>query len=133
MTDNSINNIIMAYLDFIQKLNKNPEDDKLQKSLQSLKYYYQLYKSDLTKMDEIKENSQKLSSSSKTYIQFSFSEIEQTCAYLHLMIECCEEKTINIWNKIPSLSQMNVFQEGLSKLWASDNDTVINVNLIKQL
>ncbi|MBO4639331.1 MAG: hypothetical protein J5710_06195 [Treponema sp.] len=130
MKINSINNVIICYLDYIQKLFRKPDNYELQKSLETLKHYYQLYKEDQKILKEIKNNSQQLVNNKKTDIQFSFNEIEQAWAYLHLMIESCEEKTLKLWNTNNKLSEMNAFQEGLSKLWSSsENKTFISVFL----
>ena len=59
----------------------------------------------------------------------SVKTIEQAWAYLHLMIECCEGKTISIWDRIRSMSDMSSFQQGLGKLWASYHKTVFTLFL----
>ena len=120
----SINNVITSYCDFIHRLIKKPGDIEIQNTLQTLKLYYRFYKEEPQLYDEIKDYSQKLTNNSEMDILFSFTEIEQTWSYLHLMIECCEGKTISIWDRIRSMSDMNSFQEGLGKLWASKHKTV---------
>lgn len=125
----SINNVITSYCDFIHRLIKKPSDIEIQNSLQTLKLYYRFYKEDSQTYSETKDYSQKLTDNSEMDILFSFTEIEQSWAYLHLMIECCEGKTINIWERIRSISDMKSFQEGLGKLWASKHKTVLTLFL----
>lgn len=125
----SINNAITSYCDFIQRLIKRPGDKEIQDSLHIVRLYYRFYKENSQIYDEIKDYSQKLISSPEIDILFSFTEIEQVWSYLHLMIECCENKQINIWDRIRSMSDMKSFQEGIGKLWASKHKTVFTLFL----
>ena len=125
----SINNVITSYCDFIHRLIKKTSDIEIQNSLQTFKLYYRFYKEDSQTFAEIKDYTQKLTNNSEMDILFSFTEIEQSWAYLHLMIECCEEKTISIWNKKRSMSDMSSFQDGLGKLWTSNHKTIFTLLL----
>ena len=59
----------------------------------------------------------------------SFDEPENLWAYVHLMIELIEGKTLNLWDRIRSFSDMNAFQNGMGKLWSKGHKTVYTIIL----
>ena len=125
----TLNNSIISYCEFFDKLYKHPSNTDIQTSLESVKKYYNDYKSNDTLIKEIHNYFDKLQSETAYDILLSFDEPEELWAYIHLMIELIEGKTINLWERIRSFSDMNAFQNGMARLWSNGQKTVYTIML----
>ena len=129
MSVSTLNNSIISYCEFFDKLCKHPSSKDVQVSLESIRKYYNEYKNNESLIDEIQNYYDKLKTESAYDILLSFEEYEQLCAYIHLMIESIEEKNINLWDRIRSFSDMNSFQNGMGRLWSNGHKTVYTIML----
>ena len=125
----TLNKTIKSYCDFFDKLYKYPSDSDIQKSLAAVEKYYSNYKKEESNISEIKKYYEKLHTDSAYDILLSFEEPEQSWAYVHLMIETVEGRTLNLWKRIRSFSDINSFQKGMGKLWSKGHKTVYTVML----
>ena len=87
------------------------------------------YKTNDALIKEIQNYFDKLQSETAYDILLSFDEIEKLWAYVHLMIELIEGKTLNLWDRIRSFSDMNAFQNGMCRLWSNGHKTVYTIIL----
>ena len=129
MTVLTLNNSIISYCDFFDKLCKHPSNTDIQVSLEKVKKYYNRYKDNKSLISEIQQYYNKLKTEQAYDILLSFEEYEQLWAYIHLMIELIEEKNINLWDRIRSFSDMNSFQNGMGRLWSNGHKTVYTIML----
>ena len=125
----TLNNSIKSYYEFFNQLCKHPGSSEIQTALAAVKMYYNNYKKDEEVISEIKEYRKNLNTESAYDILLSFTEPEEVWAYIHLMIETVEEKPLNLWEQIRSFSDMNSFQNGMSRLWSKGHKTVYTVML----
>ena len=129
MPVSTLNNSIISYCDFFNKLCKHPNNTDIQVSLESVKKYYNRYKDNKSLISEIQHYYDKLKTEQSYDILLSFEEYEQLWAYIHLMIETVEGRTLNLWEQIRSFSDMNAFQNGMKKIWSKGHKTVYTVML----
>ena len=129
MTVLTLNNSIISYCDFFDKLCKHPSNKDIQVSLESVKKYYNKYKTNEEVTKDIQNYFDKLQTETAYDILLSFDEPENLWAYVHLMIELIEGKTLNLWDRIRSFSDMNAFQNGMGKLWSKGHKTVYTIIL----
>ena len=129
MSVSTLNNSIISYCDFFDKLCKHPNDNDIQTALVAVRKYYNDYKENKVIISEIKKYLVNLNSDSAYDILLSYTEPEQVWAYIHLMIEVEEEKILNLWEQIRSFSDMNAFQNGMGKLWTKGHKTVYTIIL----
>ena len=129
MSVSTLNNSIISYCDFFDKLCKHPSDNDIQTALVAVRKYYNDYKENKVIISEIKKYLVNLNSDSAYDILLSYTEPEQVWAYIHLMIEVEEEKILNLWEQIRSFSDMNAFQNGMGKLWTKGHKTVYTIIL----
>lgn len=125
----TLNNSIISYCDFFDKLCKHPSDNDIQTALVAVKKHYNDYKGNKEIISEIKNYLDNLNSDSAYDILLSFTESEQVWAYIHLMIEVVEGKTLKLWDQIRSFSDMNAFQKGMGKIWTKGHKTVYTIIL----
>ena len=125
----TLNNSIKSYYEFFNQLCKHPGSSEIQIALAEVKKCYNNYKKDEEVISEIKEYLKNLNTESAYDILLSFTEPEEVWAYIHLMIETVEEKPLNLWSQIRSFSDMNAFQNGMSRLWSKGHKTVYTVML----
>lgn len=125
----TLNNSIKSYCEFFDKLCKYPGNSEIQRALAAVKMYYNNYKKDEEVISEIKEYLKNLNTESAYDILLSFTESEEVWAYVHLMIELIEGKSLNLWDRIRSFSDMNAFQQGMGKLWSKGHKTVYTIML----
>lgn len=125
----TLNNSIKSYYEFFNQLRDHPGSSEIQTALAAVKMYYNNYKKDEEVISEIKEYLKNLNTESAYDILLSFTEPEEVWAYIHLMIETVEEKPLNLWSQIRSFSDMNAFQNGMSRLWSKGHKTVYTVML----
>lgn len=125
----SLNNSITSYADFIKKVNKNPDDTAIKKSLDLFLQYYKLYLSDSFVSSEAKDYSEKLVSTDEYDLLFSCSNIEQVWAYIHLMVENVEHKRITIPHKEHPFIDIGACGAGLLKLKPCNHKTIYTVFL----
>lgn len=125
----TLNNSIISYCEFFDKLCKHPSNTDIQVSLESVKKYYNNYKTNEELIKEIKNYFDKLQTETAYDILLSFDEPEKLWAYVHLMIESIEGKILNLWDRIRSFSDMNAFQNGMGKLWSNGHKTVYTIIL----
>lgn len=125
----TLNNSIMSYCDFFDKLCKHPSDNDIQIALVAVKKHYNDYKGNKIIISEIKNYLANLNSDSAYDILLSFNEPEQIWAYIHLMIELVEGKTLNLWEQIRSFADINAFQNGMGKIWTKGHKTVYTIIL----
>ncbi len=129
MSVTTLNNAIINYCEFFDKLCKNPSNTDIQTSLESVKEYYNKYKSNEKLIKEIQTYFDKLQTETAYDILLNFDVPEELWAYIHLMIELLEGKTLNLWDRIRSFSDMNAFQKGMGKLWSKGHKTVYTIML----
>ena len=129
MPVSTLNNSIKSYCEFFNQLRDHPVSSEIQIALAAVKMYYKNYKKDEEVISEIKEYLKNLNTESAYDILLSFTEPEKVWAYIHLMIETVEEKPLNLWSQIRSFSDMNAFQNGMSRLWSKGHKTVYTVML----
>ena len=129
MPVSTLNNSIKSYCEFFNQLCKHPGSSEIQIALAEVKKCYNNYKKDEEVISEIKEYLKNLNTESAYDILLSFTEPEKVWAYIHLMIETVEEKPLNLWSQIRSFSDMNAFQNGMSRLWSKGHKTVYTVML----
>ena len=125
----TLNNSIKSYYEFFNQLRDHPGSSEIQIALAEVKKCYNNYKKDEEVISEIKEYLKNLNTESAYDILLSFTEPEEVWAYIHLMIETVEEKPLNLWEQIRSFSDMNSFQNGMSRLWSKGHKTVYTVML----
>ena len=125
----TLNNSIKSYYEFFNQLRDYPGSREIQTALAAVKKHYKNYKKDEEVIAEIKEYLKDLNTESAYDILLSFTEPEEVWAYIHLMIETVEEKPLNLWSQIRSFSDMNAFQNGMSRLWSKGHKTVYTVML----
>ncbi len=125
----TLNNSIKSYYEFFNQLCGHPGSSEIQIALAAVKKYYNNYKKDEEVVAEIKGYLKNLNTESAYDILLSFTEPEEVWAYIHLMIETVEEKPLNLWSQIRSFSDMNAFQNGMSRLWSKGHKTVYTVML----
>ena len=125
----TLNNSIKSYCEFFDKLCKYPGNSEIQRALAAVKMYYNNYKKDEEVISEIKEYLKNLNTESAYDILLSFTESEEVWAYVHLMIELIEGKSLNLWDRIRSFSDMNAFQQGMGKIWSKGHKTVYTIML----
>lgn len=125
----TLNNSIKSYYEFFNQLRDHPGSSEIQTALAAVKMYYNNYKKDEEVISEIKEYLKNLNTESAYDILLSFTESEEVWAYVHLMIELLEGKTLNLWDRIRSFSDMNAFQKGMGKLWSKGHKTVYTILL----
>lgn len=129
MPVSTLNNSIKSYCEFFNQLCKHPGSSEIQIALAAVKKYYNNYKKDEEVIAEIKEYLKDLNTESAYDILLSFTEPEEVWAYIHLMIETVEEKPLNLWSQTRSFSDINAFQNGISRLWSKGHKTVYTVML----
>ena len=125
----TLNNSIKSYYEFFNQLRDHPVSSEIQTALAAVKMYYNNYKKDEEVISEIKEYLKNLNTESAYDILLSFTESEEVWAYIHLMIETVEGRTLNLWEQIRSFSDMNAFQNGMKKIWSKGQKTVYTVLL----
>ena len=125
----TLNNSIKSYCEFFNQLCKHPGSSEIQIALAEVKKCYNNYKKAEEVISEIKEYLKNLNTESAYDILLSFTEPEEVWAYIHLMIETVEGRTLNLWEQIRSFSDMNAFQNGMSRLWSKGHKTVYTVML----
>ena len=106
---------------------KHPSNNDIQTALVAVKKHYNDYKGNKEIISEIKNYLDNLNSDSAYDILLSFTESEQVWAYIHLMNEVVEGKTLKLWDQIRSFSDMNAFQKGMEKLWSKGHKTVYTI------
>lgn len=129
MSVSTLNNSIISYCEFFDKICKHPSSKDVQVSLESIRKYYNEYKNNESLIDEIQSYYDKPKTESAYDILLSFEEYEQQWAYIHLMIELIEGKNLNLWDRIRSFSDMNAFQNGMGRLWSNGHKTVYTIIL----
>ena len=129
MSVTTLNNSIKGYCEFFDKLCKYPGNSEIQRALALVKKHYKNYKEDETVISEIKQYLEKLNTESAYDILLSFTEAEEVWAYIHVMIETAADKPLNLWEQIRSFSDVNAFQNGMSRLWSKGHKTVYTVML----
>ena len=125
----TLNNSIKSYYEFFNQLRDHPGSSEIQTALAAVKKHYKNYKEDETVISEIKQYMEKLNTESAYDILLSFTESEEVWAYIHLMIETVEGRTLNLWEQIRSFSDMNALQNGMKKIWSKGHETVYTVML----
>ena len=129
MSVSTLNNSIISYCEFFDKLCKYPSNKDIQKSLVAIKHNYRKFKENEEILSDIKQYLDSLNTEFAYDILLSYTESEQLWAYVHLMIELIEEKTLNLWDRIRSFSDMNAFQNGMGRLWSKGHKTVYTIIL----
>ena len=129
MSVSTLNNSIISYCEFFDKLCKHPSNTDIQVSLESVKKYYNKYKTNEEVTKDIQNYFDKLQTETAYDILLSFDEPENLWAYVHLMIELIEGKTLNLWDRIRSFSDMNAFQNGMARLWSNGHKSVYTIIL----
>ena len=129
MSVSTLNNSIISYCEFFDKLCKQPSNNVIQKSLIAVKHYYHKFKENEEVLSEIKQYLDSLNTKSAYDILVSYTESEELWAYIHLMIETIEGKPLNLWERICSFSDMNAFQNGMGRLWTNGHKTVYTIML----
>ena len=125
----TLNNSIKSYYEFFNQLRDHPCSSEIQTALAAVKMYYNNYKKDEEVISEIKEYLKNFNTESAYDILLSFTESEEVWAYIHLMIETVEGRTLNLWEQIRSFSDRNAFQYGMKKIWSKGHKTVYTVML----
>lgn len=129
MSVSTLNNSIISYCEFFDKLCKNPSNSEIQTSLEVVKKYYQSFRKNNDIISEMEKYLENLKTEAAYDILFSYTEPEKIYAYVHLMIETIEGKHLNLWEQIRSFSDMNAFQNGMGKLWSKGHKTVYTIML----
>lgn len=129
MSVSTLNNSIISYCDFFDKLCKIPDNSDIQTSLEVVKKYYQSFSKNNDIISEMEKYMENLNTETAYDILFSYTEPEKIYAYIHLMIETIEGKKLNLWEQIRSFSDMNAFQNGMGKLWSKGHKTVYTIML----
>ena len=129
MPVSTLNNSIISYCEFFDKLCKYPSNIDIQSSLEAVKKYYNNYKKKESLIKEIQDYLDKLETETAYDILLSYDKPENLWAYVHLMIETIEGKHLNLWEQIRSFSDMNAFQNGMGKLWSKGHKTVYTIML----
>ena len=129
MSVSTLNNSIISYCEFFDKLCKHPSNTDIQVSLESVKKYYNKYKTNEEVTKVIQNYFDKLQTETAYDLLLSFDNPAKIWAYVHLMIELKEGKTLNLWDRIRSFSDMNAFQNGMGKLWSKGHKTVYTIIL----
>ena len=129
MSVSTLNNSIISYCEFFDKLCKQPSNNDIQKSLIAVKHYYHKFKENEEVLSEIKQYLDSLNTKSAYDILLSYTESEELWAYIHLMIETIEGKPLNLWERIRFFSDMNAFQNGMGRLWTYGQKNVHSIRL----
>ena len=129
MSVSTLNNSIISYCEFFDKLCKTPSNSDIQTSLEVVKKYYQSFSKNNDIISEMEKYMENLNTETAYDILFSYTEPEIIYAYVHLMIETIEGKHLNLWDRIRSFSDMNAFQNGMGKLWSKGYKTVYTIIL----
>ena len=129
MSVSTLNNSIISYCEFFDKLCKHPSNKDIQVSLESVKKYYNKYKTNEEVTKDIQKYFEKLQTETAYDLLLSFDNPAKIWAYVHLMIELKEGKTLNLWDRIRSFSDMNAFQNGMARLWSNGHKTVYTIIL----
>ena len=129
MSVSTLNNSIISYCEFFDKLSKHPSNTDIKASLDSVKKYYSNYKKNESLITGIQDYLNKLNTETAYDILLSYDKPEKLWSYVHLMIETIEGKKINLWEQIRSFSDMNAFQNGMGKLWSKGHKTVYTIML----
>ncbi len=109
-----MNEAIVCYVEFVEEIIKSSEASCLCKSYQLFRTQYNQLLIDKVSFDI--QNT--LRASTRTIIYYS--NIEQVWAYIHLLVECRENKKINILESNTWLQNMAFLQYGLSRIWEPD-------------
>ena len=129
MSVSTLNNSIISYCEFFDKLCKTPSNIDIQTSLEVVKKYYKSFSKNNNIISEMEKYLENLNTEAAYDILFSYTEPEKIYAYIHLMIETIEGKRLNLWEQIRSFSDMNAFQNGMGKLWSKGHKTVYTIML----
>ena len=129
MSVSTLNNSIISYCEFFDKLCKNPSSSDIQNSLIVVKKYYNSFIKNKEIIFEIKKYLEQLNTENAYDILLSFDNEEQVWAYIHLMVETIVDKPLHLWSQIRSFSDMNAFQNGMKKIWSKGHKTVYTVML----
>ncbi len=129
MSVSTLNNSIINYCEFFDKLCKNPSNSDIQTTLAIVKKYYYSFSKNEEINSEIKKYLENINTDEAYDILLSYTSPEKIYAYVHLMIETIEGKKLNLWEQIRSFSDMNAFQNGMGKLWSKGHKTVYTIML----
>ena len=129
MSVSTLNNSIISYCEFFDKLCKNPSSSDIQNSLIVVKKYYNSFIKNKEIIFEIKKYLEQLNTENAYDILLSFDNEEQVWAYIHLMVETIVDKPLHLWSQIRSFSDMNAFQNGMKKIWSKGHKSVYTVML----
>ena len=129
MSVSTLNNSIISYCEFFDKLCKNPSSSDIQNSLIVVKKYYNSFIKNKEIIFEIKKYLEQLNTENAYDILLSFDNEEQVWAYIHLMVETIVDKPLHLWSQIRSFSDMNAFQNGIKKIWSKGHKSVYTVML----
>ncbi len=107
-----MNDAIISYVEFIEKIVNHHEDHNLFIQFETFYNLYIQYKTEVKSLITFQGNT-----------IFYFTKVEQVWAYLHLLIETLEKKDINIIqeNNFKNLSSLSA---GLGKIWVSNTNNI---------
>lgn len=106
-----MNDAIISYVEFIEKIVNHHEDNNLFIQYETFYNLHRQYKTEVKEIISFQDNT-----------IFYFSKIEQVWAFLHLLIETLEKIDINIIQE-DNFRNLAALSNGLGKIWVSNNNT----------
>ena len=118
----NLNDTIKLYVSFCEALMKSPDDQLIIESKKKLDIVYNTMKSDQAFKNDLKHLVNMIINKPENDIIFKYGENEEVLALMHLIIELIEDKDLIITDKEVSLENLKYLQDGLSKLWKSNDE-----------
>lgn len=111
-----MNDGIITYVEFTEKIFNHKEDSPSQSEYENFISIYNQFKEN----GKIKKSLQNINAQNKQILGFIYEKIELVWAYIHLMIEHIEKNEINILQEDSSFQNLKYLQDGLSRIWLSN-------------
>ena len=107
-----MNDAIISYVEFIEKIINHHDDNNLFIQFETFYNLHRQYKTEVESIISFQGNT-----------IFYFTKIEQVWAYLHLLIETLERKDINIIQE-DNFKNLSSLSDGLGKIWVSNTNNI---------